>query len=86
MAFRCARRLTQKQSRLAVVTSVVCENDGITVRQAVAHTTTMAAMWFTPFEEKGTIIRSVSKSNYHNSVAGSYDTTTTAPVKSVLYS
>ena len=34
------------------------------------------AMWFTPFEEKGTIIRSVSKPSCRNSGAGPYDTTT----------
>ena len=35
------------------------------------------ALWFTPFEEKGTIIRSVSKAGCHNSGVGAYDLTTT---------
>ena len=34
-------------------------------------------MWFMPFEEKDTIIRSVSKPSYRNSGAGPYDTITT---------
>ena len=53
------------------------ENDGITVRQTVARTTVVTfdryAMWFMPLEEKGTIIRSVSKPSCP------FDTTTTDP-------
>ena len=69
---------------LIIETLVVSENDGITVRQTVAHTIQLwphglGAMWFTPFEEKGTIIHSVSKSSSHISGAGPYDTTTTDP-------
>ena len=41
-------------------------------------------MWFTPFEEKGTIIRSVSKPSSHISGAGPYDTTTTGPVEEYI--
>ena len=33
-------------------------------------------MWFTPFKEKGTIIRFLSKPSCRNSGAGPYDTTT----------
>ena len=33
-------------------------------------------MWFMPFEEKGTIIRSVYKPSCNNNGTGSYDTTT----------
>ena len=36
-------------------------------------------MWFTSFEEEGTIIRSVSKPSCCISGAGQYDTTTTGP-------
>ena len=66
-----------------VETSVISENDGITVRQtdsSIHHTTVATwasyAMWFTPFEERGTIIRSVPKPSSRISGAGSYDTTT----------
>ena len=68
-----------------VDTSVMSENDDITVRQTVAHTITTVATWaryamcFTPFEKKGTIIRSVSKPSCSNSGAGPYDTITTGP-------
>ena len=65
--------------------SVTLENDGITVRQTVAtHHTTVAAwaryaMWFTPFDVNGTIIRSLSKPSCRNSGAGPYDTATMGP-------
>ena len=68
-----------------VETSAMSENDGTTVRQAVAHTTHHTTVstwarydvWFTPFEEKGTLIHSVSKRSCRNSGTGPYDTTTT---------
>ena len=62
------------------------ENDGITVRQIVAHHTTVAiwaryAMWFKPFEEKGTTVRFVSKPS---SGAGPYHTIPTGPVEEYI--
>ena len=36
-------------------------------------------MWFTPFAERGTIMRTVSKPSCLNSGAGHNDTTTTGP-------
>ena len=66
-----------------VETSVMSENDCITVRQTVEHT---IHLWphgmpcgFMPFEEKCIIISSVSKPSCSSSGAGPYDTTTTGP-------
>ena len=42
------------------------------------------ATWFTPFEEKGTIIRSMSKPSSRISGAVPYDTITTGPVEEYL--
>ena len=60
-----------------VVQSVISEKDGTTVRQTVAHHTTMATwarytMWFTPFQEKDTISRSVYKPKGRIGGAGLY--------------
>ena len=60
------------------------ENDGITVRQTVAHTVQLVtwgryAMWFTPSKEKGTLIRSVPKPNSGNNSTGQYNTMTMGP-------
>ena len=63
-----------------VETSVMSENDGITLRQTAPYncsaTRARYVRWFTSFEEKDTIIRFVSKSKpscYHSG-AGPYDT------------
>ena len=66
------------------VMPVMSENDGIAVRQTVSHHTTVTtwatyAMWFMPFEEKGTIIGSVSKPSNRISGTGPCDTITTGP-------
>ena len=67
-----------------VQTSVMSENDGITVRQTVAHTVQLGPHGYVrhvvhAFEEKGTIIRSVSKPRSRINGAGPYDTITTGP-------
>ena len=67
-----------------VETSIMYENDGTTKlldkNSSTNHTTVAAwaryAMWFTLFEEKGSIIRSVSKPSCRNGEAGPYDTKT----------
>ena len=66
---------------LIVETLIMSENDGITVTQTVAHIMLRYAMWFVPFEEKDTIISSVSKPRCYNIGAGPYDTTTTLGAK-----
>ena len=56
--------------------------NGITVKQTVTHfdITVATLAWYvmlsTLFKEKGTVIRSVSKSSCHNSGAGTCNTTT----------
>ena len=43
-----------------------------------------SAMSFTPFDEKGTIIPSVSKPSCHNGGASPYDTTTVEPSEAYI--
>ena len=79
------QRLSVLKLSPTVERSVLSVNDGISLRQTVAHihitvgTCARYAVWFMPFKEKFTIICSVSKPSGDNSGAGPYVTTTMGP-------
>ena len=79
----CARRvrlLSVLKLWPIVETSVMCENNGITVRQTVAHTIQLRPHELgMPCGSRLSIIRSVSKPSSRISSAGPYDTTAIEP-------